>query len=191
MKRSKKILSALLAVIMVIPFAVSCSKPADDSKDSTSDSSKPAESSSESGAPTGERTKISWAMWVSSSVEEANGAEERLMEKMPNVEIYFMPFERATWQDQINTSVAGGDIPDIIYRDSQSVVAQYVKQGIICEVPISKAKEYAPTIYEATKEFGEEVCLAAYADCKNWGLPIMQPSVIAPFSFHWRMVMLE
>ena len=81
MKRSKKILSALLAVIMVIPFAVSCSKPAADSNTSntsTSDSSKPTEGSSESGAPTGERTKISWAMWVSSSVEEDNGAEERL-----------------------------------------------------------------------------------------------------------------
>lgn len=194
MKRSKKILSALLAVIMVIPFAVSCSKPAADSNTSntsTSDSSKPTEGSSESGAPTGERTKISWAMWVSSSVEEDNGAEERLMERMPNVEIDFMPFERATWQDQINTRVAGGDIPDIIYRDSQNVVAQYVKQGIICEVPISKAKEYAPNIYEATKEYGEEVWLAAYADGKNWGLPIMQPSVIAPFSNHWRMDMLE
>lgn len=99
------------------------------------------------------------------------------MEKMPNVEIDFMPFERATWQDQINTRVAGGDIPDIIYRDSQSVVAQYVKQGIICEVPISKAKEYAPTIYEATKEYGEEVWLAAYADGKNWGLPSCSPAL--------------
>lgn len=58
-------------------------------------------------------------MWVSSSVEEDNGAEERLMERMPNVEIDFMPFERATWQDQINTRVAGGDIPDIIYRDAR------------------------------------------------------------------------
>ena len=56
MKRSKKILSALLAVIMVIPFAVSCSKPAADSNTSntsTSDSSKPTEGSSGSSAFTG------------------------------------------------------------------------------------------------------------------------------------------
>lgn len=61
----------------------------------------------------------------------------------------------------------------------------------VIEITIGKAREYAPNIYEATKDYGEEVWLATYADGKNWGLPIMQPNVIAPFSDSWRMDYLE
>ena len=192
MKLNKRILSAILAAAMTVPLAVSCGGDGGSSQTADSGSSAATtESDGGSTADSGEKVQISWAMWVDSSVEEDNDAEQRLMEKMPNVEIDFMPFERATWQDQINTRVAGGDIPDIIYRDSQNIVAQYAQQGVICEVPIEKAKEFAPNIYEATKDYGEEVWLATYADGKNWGLPIMQPSVIAPFSDHWRMDYLE
>ena len=191
MEATKRILSALLAAAMVLPFAAGCGGDAGSSAGTDGSSAASADSGESSGTDSGERVKITWAMWVDSSVEEANDAEQRLMEKMPNVEIDFMPFERATWQDQLNTRVAGGDIPDIIYRDSQGVVAQYAEQGVICEVPIEKAREYAPNIYEATKDYGEEVWLATYADGKNWGLPIMQPNVIAPFSDSWRMDYLE
>lgn len=131
MKATKRILSALLAAAMVVPFAAGCGGDAGSSAGTDGSSAASADSGESSGTDSGERVKITWAMWVDSSVEEANDAEQRLMEKMPNVEIDFMPFERATWQDQLNTRVAGGDIPDIIYRDSQGVVAQYAEQGVI------------------------------------------------------------
>lgn len=191
MKWNKRILAAVLAAVMTAPLAVSCNDDTADADTSTSTATTSGTENSTETADSGEKVKISWAMWVPASVEEANDAEKRLMEKMPNVEIDFMPFERATWTDQINTRVAGGDIPDIIYRDGQNLVAQYAQQGVICEVPIEKAREYAPNIYEATKDYGEEVWLATYADGKNWGLPIMQPSVIAPFGNSWRMDFLE
>jgi putative aldouronate transport system substrate-binding protein len=130
-------------------------------------------------------------MWAAGPVDDHTALEDRLEEKFPDVDIQFIALERATWIDQINARVAGGDIPDIIYRDGQNVVAQYAKQGVIVEIPYEKARQFAPNIYEATKSYGKEVWLAAYVDGKNYGLPIMQPSVIAPFSDLWRMDYLK
>lgn len=137
------------------------------------------------------RTEISWAMWVTEAVEDYTELEKRFEEKIPDVDIKFIGLERATWREQINTRVAGGDVPDIIYRDSQQVVAQYANQGVICEVPIAKCAEFAPNIYEATKSFGKDVWLATNVSGKNYGLPIMQPGNVAPFSDMWRMDYLE
>ncbi len=193
MKLNKQILAAVLATAIAAPMVTSCgdnSNASSSDSDSITSTATGTSSTEDNNANSGEKTKISWAMWVPSAVEEVNDAETRLMEKMPNVEMDLMPFERATWQDQLNTRVAGGDIPDIIYRDSQSVVAQYAEQGVICEVPIEKAREYAPNIYEASKSYGKEVWLATYVDGKNWGLPIMQPTV-SNFTNSWRMDYLE
>ena len=196
MKLSKRIFAAVAAAAVMAPLAAGCGNNGNNgstpSSSGNSSSNNSSSASSDSGnANNGEKAKISLALWVGAATEENNGAEERFNERMPNVELDIMPFERATWTDQINTRVAGGDIPDIIYRDSQGLVAQYAEQGVICEVPIEKCAQYAPNIYESTKSYGTEVWLACNVNGTNYGLPIMQPGVIAPFSNHWRMDYLE
>jgi putative aldouronate transport system substrate-binding protein len=135
----------------------------------------------------GGRTTISWAMWAAGPVDAHTALEDRLEERFPDVDIQFIALERATWFDQINARVAGGDIPDIIYRDSQDVVAQYARQGLLAEIPFEKARQFAPNLYEASKSYGKEVWLAAYIDGKNYGLPILQRGIVASFSDQWRM----
>jgi putative aldouronate transport system substrate-binding protein len=125
-------------------------------------------------------------MWTGGPVNDHTELEARLEEKYPDIDIQFIALERATWHDQINARVAGGDIPDIMYRDDQINVAAYAQQGILAEITYDKARQYAPNLYEATKTYGKEVWLATYYNGKNYGLPIMQRNIVNSFSDQWR-----
>lgn len=138
-----------------------------------------------------EKIKMTWAAWVLGPVDNNSYAEQKLEEVFSDVDFEFWAFERATWQDQINTRVAGGDIPDIIYRDSHGSVVDYAKQGVLAEVSIDLVKEYAPNVYKASLDYGEEVWLACNVDGINYGLPIMQPAQTRPFTNAWRKDWLD
>jgi putative aldouronate transport system substrate-binding protein len=119
-------------------------------------------------------------------VNDHTDLEARLEERFPDVDIQLIALERTTWQEQMNTRVAGGDIPDIMYRDGQGVVVTYAQQGILAEISYDKARQYAPNLYEASKSYGREVWLATYVNGKNYGIPIMQRGIVNSFSDQWR-----
>jgi putative aldouronate transport system substrate-binding protein len=129
---------------------------------------------------------ISWASWVLGPVDDDSYAERVLEEEFPNVDIKFLAFERSTWHDQINTRLAAGDTPDIIYRDAPGNVREYVNQGLLAEIPFEMAREHANGIFSASLDYGGEVWLACNIDGKNYGLPIMQPEQTRPFTNAWR-----
>ncbi len=193
MKKSVKSLSLCLMVLVLLSSMLAgCTGGAASSSSGTASASSTAPASSAQEKKEPDRVyEISWAIWVPAATDENNGLEERLMERMENVKFDLIPLERGTWTEQINTRVAGGDIPDIIYRDGNANLVQYAVQNVITEVPYDMAKEFAPDIYEATKDYGKEVWLSCNYNGKNYGLPIMQPLVIAPFTASWRKDLLE
>lgn len=133
---------------------------------------------------------LSWAAWVTGPVDASNMAQKTLKDKF-NADIQFLAFERATWQDQINTRVAGGTIPDIIYRESVSQVQQYVDQGILAEIPYEAVRDNAKQTFLAENDFTTDVWLATAYQSKNWGVPLMQPSQMHPFTDGWRKDWLD
>jgi len=128
-------------------------------------------------------------------VNDNSDFERRIEHYNPDVNVTFMAIERAAWHDIMNVRVAAGDIPDIIYRDDRTVLAQFVRQGIIAPVPMEMIAQHAPDVWQAAKDYAdyfgsEEVWVATHVDGANWGIPLMQGGVTI-FTDFWRMDMLE
>jgi len=196
----KRLLTFMLILTLVLALFAGCVGKETPSPNETSQSGTKKNEDSQSSVQPGnnekedtpkEKIKITWAAWVLGPVDDNSYAEQKLEEVFSDVDFEFWAFERATWQDQINTRVAGGDIPDIIYRDGQNVVIDYAKQGVLAEVPIELVKEYAPNVYKASLDYGAEVWLACNVDGINYGLPIMQPAQTRPFTNAWRKDWLD
>jgi len=133
---------------------------------------------------------LSWATWVVAPVDNDNLVKQMLKERL-NVDVQMLAFERATWADQINTRVAGGDIPDIIYRQGRNEVTAFVEQGILAEVPYDLIKQHAPRTFAAANDFTTDVWLATTYNGKNYGIPLLQPSQRYPFTNAWRKDWLD
>jgi putative aldouronate transport system substrate-binding protein len=141
-------------------------------------------------AQSGETLQVSWAMWVLGPVDGDNLARQTILERF-NIDLEMLSFERATWFDQVNTRVGGGDIPDIIYRDSSAVVTEYVDQGVLREVPYDAIASAAPNAFAAATAFTSDVWLASYRNGVNYGYPFQQPLQTRPFTGGWRKDWLD
>lgn len=142
------------------------------------------------GAQSGETLSVSWATWVQGPVDGDNLARQAILDRY-NIDLDMLAFERATWFDQLNTRVGGGDVPDIIYRDSSGVVQDYVTQGVVREVPYDAISASAPTAFAAANSFSTDVWLAAWSGGLNYGYPFQQPNQTRPWSNGFRQDWLD
>lgn len=172
------------------PSASGSAQPAASST-ATRTGSPAASAASQSTAPASRTpVSLSWAVWVTGPVDNNNLVRSSIKERF-NIDLQMLAFERATWQDQLNTRVGGGDIPDIIYRDQQSLVSQFADQGVIGEVGYDVVKQTAPNTFAAANKFSTDSWLASSYNSKNYGLPIMQPAQLYPITDGWRQDWLD
>ena len=167
MKNARTLICSALALVMTVSVFSGCGN----NKSNKSDSGK---------------TKLSYAGWTLGPVNENSYAEQELEKKFPDIDFELIPFERSTWVEQISTRIAGGDCPDIIYRDDPYYIREGSKQGIIAEVPFDMIRENAKEVYDATLDYGTDVWYATYYQGKNYGIPIMQPNLMHGFPVAWR-----
>lgn len=132
------------------------------------------------------KTKLTYVSSTTGPVKDDSLVEKELEKHFTDLDIEFLPLERETYQQQLNTRIAGGDIPDIIYREWYSVVQEFAEQGIIQEVSYDNVKKWAPQFVEESMDYGADVWLACYYDGKNYGLPFMQPNQNYPTTSTWR-----
>lgn len=167
MKNTKKKLCVVLAAIMAVGVFAGCG---DKNKQTTADG----------------KTKLTYVSPTTGPVKDDSLVEKELEKIFTDIDIEFLPLERETYQQQLNTRIAGGDIPDIIYREWYSVVQEFAEQGIIRELPYNKVKEWAPKLVEESMEYGADVWLACYYEGKNYGLPFLQPNQNYSKTSTWR-----
>jgi len=137
------------------------------------------------------KTKVSWAIWPAHVTNDDNELKTRIEEKFPKIDINFIYLDRANYLQLLNTRIAGGDVPDIIYCETNARVALLARQGVVMELPYDTVKKNAPITYNATIPYGKEVWMAGMVDGKNYALPIMQPDMIASRSNYWRKDYLD
>jgi putative aldouronate transport system substrate-binding protein len=192
-----KVLPVLAAMLLVAALLAACA--GDGAADTAPQGAAPgqaAQAGQETQEAEGDRIfDISIASWVMVPVNDNSDFERRIERYNPDVNVTFTAIERAAWHDIINVRVAAGDIPDIIYRDDRTALAQFVRQGIVAQVPYEMIAQHAPDVWQAAIDYAEyygseEVWVATYVDGNNWGIPLMQGNVTI-FTDFWRMDMLE
>ena len=172
MKRiTLRALSLAAALLLCVAGLIACG---------TAPAAKTPEPSAVSAAPSAsagaQKMTLSYSGWVPGIAfpQEGSWAEKVIEEKFPDVDWKFYNFERATWEDQINTLIASGTIPDIIYRDDRNRVASYVNQDILEVVPYDLVKKNAPEAYAAVNKYtGRDAWLVTTFDNKNYGIPMV------------------
>lgn len=195
-KSSTRILSIILSLLLAVTLLAGCKK-------SNSNSSQAGNVQSVSGdqqqAATGEQTsapreniKLTWASIAYGPIDKDSLAMKELEKRFPDVEFDLQGYDWSTYNDQLNTKVAGGDIPDILMRWGRSDVAQYVKQGVLGEVPYDVIKQYAPNFYASSIKFGKDIWIVVSIDGKNYGLPqMLSSSFYDVFNMGWRKDLLD
>ena len=138
------------------------------------------------------KTKVSYATWPTININDDSEIKARVEEKFPKIDIQFIFMDRANYLQGLNTRIAGGDVPDIIYCEVNQRVGLLARQGVIMELPYETVKKYAPISYNASiTQIDKSVWLAALVDGKNYGLPNMQPGGGASRTNYWRKDYLD
>ena len=185
MKRTGKTLAVLVSIFMVVSMLASCSAAsvaptqAPASAPASAEATAPAETPAQS-------YKVSWASWIDGPMDKDNFVLQLLTKTFPDIQFDLIALERDTWVDQMNTRVAGGDIPDIMFRDWIGYVRDYVAQGVLAELPIEVIKQNAPNYYKAAVDFDPATFLACNVDGKNYGLPALTDSNSTAATNAWR-----
>ena len=133
-----------------------------------------------------ERVSVTWAIWPVNVIDDDNEVKSRIEDRFPEIDIEFIFIERANYYQILNTRIAAGDVPDILWATHQPSVATWARQDVIMEVTYEFIREHAPITFAATLEYGPEVWLAALVDGINYGVPIMQPAQRASRTNYWR-----
>lgn len=173
MKRylSRSLSLAVAVLLCVVGLSACGTAPAATSPGPSSGSAAP------SASALAEKMTLSYSGWVPGIAfpQEHSWAEKVIEETFPDVDWKFYNFERSTWEDQINTLIASGVVPDIIYRDDRNRVANYVYQDILEVVPYDMIKQNAPEAYAAINKFTDrDAWLVTTFDSKNYGVPMVQ-----------------
>lgn len=190
-KRTGRVLTLVLAILMAAAVFSGCGGSGPDNSGAGAQVTDTQGAGAQAETATKEKMKVSWASWIEAPMDKDNYVLKTLDETFPDVDFELIGLERDTWLDQLNTRVAGGDIPDIMFRDWQGYVVDYVKQGLLAEVPLETIKKDAPNFFKESVAFGSEVWLATAYEGKNYGLPMLTLSNTKGGVSGWRQDWLE
>lgn len=114
-------------------------------------------------------------------------------EIVKNIENRFKIDLKAWRVDDTNTMavrLAGGEMPDVMVIGNLAQLPEYVKQGILHEMPLEELKSKAPTYAKAADDMNDPTFWSTLMyDGKNWGAP--QPMEVVPMAMIWRKDWLD
>lgn len=201
-KNAKKILALIMVIVIASSLFTSCGSkdkgakkdttgiPTSDDKSYLKDEGKDSQTSTQQA----DKEPVILSICVSSSLgtESEDLVIVKELEKVfKDITIDFWILDSQTYEDQLATRVAGGDIPDIMDVKNNIKLQTFVKQNIVAEVPIDFLRENAPDYFKAIQEYGSDVLLACNSNGKNYGMPRMNPFVVTGNTDGWRKDWLD
>ena len=134
------------------------------------------------------RLTISMGVFVMSAQDPAANPDSAIVKFLQdkfNVNLNFRWIERFQATDVYATWFAAGDIPDT-FRYEQSG-QPLIDQGIVAEVTPSTFKKFAPKYFKALNDYSVLAWVGAISKGKTYGLPLVGPNNLWPFTDGWRM----
>jgi putative aldouronate transport system substrate-binding protein len=152
----------------------------------------PAKAEPTKAPPPPARVKINYGLFVMSAQDPAADADSLIQKTLQdrfNVDFNFIWIERFQAKDVYATRFAAGDIPDVFHYEQTG--QPLIEQGIVAEVPIGVYKKFMPKYFKALNDYSIMAWLGANYKGKNYGLPLMGPNNLIPFTEGWRLDSLE
>ncbi len=177
--KAKRILALLLSVVLAVSVLAGCAAQTASSSSSAASSSQAQASSAESKAE--EPAAPMDIKWLSFYGPEAEGSyPQKFLEEKFNVKITNMLIDRNSWDEQLNVKLAGGDIPDVFFTWGGAFLANYVSQGVVCEIPREKIEEKMPIYYRTVMDLDPNLFLNGMVDGKNYAVSLYWDSGKTP-----------
>ncbi|WP_199613611.1 extracellular solute-binding protein [Paenibacillus alkalitolerans] len=182
----KKVWSITLAIVLIsVLFLAACSNNAG-TKDEQGSSEKPATAEGGSNDDKkaddalakyrpveGKTYEISWSPYIIDPVPDDAPLKKHYEEKF-NVKFKLLNLDNKNITELLNLKFAAGEIPDFMSDGvKRENLQQYVKQGVLMELPEEVIKEFAPDLYEKALAYEPKWLKFAMVDGKIYGLPEM------------------
>ena len=138
------------------------------------------------------RPKINYSMFVMSAQDPAANPDSTIQKDIMdrfNMDLNINWIERFQAKDVYATRFAAGDIPDAFHYEQTGT--PLIEQGIVAEVPIATYKKNMPKYFKSLNDYSIMAWLGANYKGKNYGLPLMGPNNLIPFTEGWRLDTLE
>ncbi len=180
MKLSKRILSLLLAAMMVLTFAA-CGAPAEEAPAEQPTTDAPAEDTADDEEPAGDESDVMIRLaWIGEGADKAD--MEAALQPFKDdtgygIELIYIPGSWGDYFTKIQTMIAGGEPVDVAYVAIEGF-QMFIESGLA--QPITGYAEAHADVYDAVKndihpnllstlEFGEE----QYALPRDWNNVVM------------------
>ncbi len=171
--KTKKLLSLLLAAVLMVSSLAACGKPGDDgtstptstpapgtdngsgAEDTTDNQDGDTDEAADSllGPMTTEEITLTYACWGLGEKGETEAKDKQIqafMDAYPNIKVEFVTIDQATWNDGLATLAATGQLPDVFWTFSvtDTVMNQWALDVTDFYANDSDAKEVFPGMVE-------------------------------------------
>ena len=160
-RSSKKIISILLCVVMMMMSLAGCSKGNEEKDTNTTPTSQNIGVNDKE-----EKMTILWYN-INPPYEDDTWGEQEF-EKLFDVDVEIVRAESA---DELSTLLAGGQIPDVMVLGTIEEVGTYQRLGILSTVTEDEIKENMPQYYAMCKEQDDNFFTYSMINGNNYGVP--------------------
>ncbi|WP_207655793.1 extracellular solute-binding protein [Vallitalea okinawensis] len=188
----KKVISLILAMIMVMSLFAGCSS--DDQSTEKTDSTTKVEGSEakdkDGDVKEEKRYEISWTAYQKAPTDP-DGEMLKYFEDMFNVDIDVWNLEHNKYEEMLNVRLAAGEVPDLFRVRKPDQLLGYVNQGVLAEIPEDTLNQYAPNIVQVTEENAPGFLDFGKVDGKLYGIASVNPTNIFRLPIIYRKDWME
>ena len=118
---------------------------------------------------------------------DTNSPIIKMINERFNINVSTMELDSADMYENLNVRIAGGEMPDAFLIKTIGSIPQYVKGGVLHEVPEEMIRELAPNYSAAIDEIDPLLWRIMRYDGKNWGLgnPLSVPPLAMVYNKKW------
>lgn len=174
MKKYSKLLSILLAIVILTVMSASCTTTQKNDVQSTGTTA------------AGQVERLSVSMTVKAQYATPDDAKYlKIMEDKYNLDIDLWDCFGEQYANQVNARIASGTIPDIISMSGLDL-NEYIRQGVVIEMPDTDIIQYMPKYHADLLTLTQTPFKYSKINGVNYGVPYTTADGIYHFTIIWR-----